>query len=118
MIYLYQTQTGIEPHTDKQFAEETLGLGNPLTELTEQEWQDAEGLARMIDGALFLGKTDAENQREQLSKDAAAAQAFLDSTDYQVIKAMELGVDLDNLYPGAHAKREEARETIRSFQSS
>lgn len=65
MIYLYLTQTGIEPHTDKVFAEEELNLGNPIAELTEQEWEQYDQLARMIDGELFLGKTQPEKDDEQ-----------------------------------------------------
>ena len=65
MIYLYLTQTGIEPHTDKVFAEEELNLGNPIAELTEEQWDQCDGLARMIDGKLFLGKTQPEKDEEQ-----------------------------------------------------
>ncbi|MDA3957968.1 hypothetical protein [Oceanispirochaeta sp.] len=60
MIYLYLAQDRIESHTDKDFAENVLKLGKPLATITEQEWSENDGLARMIDGVLVLGKTDAE----------------------------------------------------------
>ena len=82
MIYLYQTQTGIEPHTDKEFAESTLGLGEPIAELTEQEWNDAGGLARMIDGKLFLGKTQAEENEELAQEIRAKRDRLLSQTDW------------------------------------
>ncbi len=82
MIYLYQTQTGIEPHTDKEFAESTLGLGEPIAELTEQEWNDAGGLARMIDGELFLGKTQAEENEELAQEIRAKRDRLLSQTDW------------------------------------
>ena len=83
MIYLYQTQTGIEPHTDKEFAESTLGLGEPIAELTEQEWQDAEGMARMIDGTLFLGKTQAEKDEEQAREVRSKRDRLIDKEDWR-----------------------------------
>ena len=60
MIYLFSTNIGIDAHTIKEY-----GKGEFLGELTEQEWQQAEGLARMIDGKLFLGKTQPEKDEEQ-----------------------------------------------------
>ena len=83
MIYLYQTQTGIEPHTDKVFAENVLNLGEPIAELTEQEWNEAEGLARMIDGKLFLGKTQAEKDREQADVVRAKRDSLIDKEDWR-----------------------------------
>jgi len=83
MIYLYQTQTGIEPHTDKVFAEEVLNIGQPIAELTEQEWNDAGGLARIIDGKLFLGKTQAEKDREQADVVRAKRDSLIDKEDWR-----------------------------------
>lgn len=86
MIYLYQTQTGIEPHTDKEFAESTLGLGEPLAELTEQEWQDAEGMARMIDGELFLGPTDDEKREEKAREIRSERDRLISVVDWRVMR--------------------------------
>lgn len=83
MIYLYQTQTGIEPHTDKEFAENVLNLGEPIAELTEQEWNDAGGLARMIDGGLFLGKTQAEKDDEQAREVRAKRDRIIAKEDWR-----------------------------------
>jgi len=83
VIYLYQTQTGIEPHTDKVFAENVLNLGEPIAELTEQEWNDAGGLARIIDGKLFLGKTQAEKDREQADVVRAKRDRLIDREDWR-----------------------------------
>jgi len=83
MIYLYQTQTGIEPHTDKEFAENVLNLGEPIAELTEQEWNEADGLARMIDGTLFLGKTQAEKDEEQAREVRSKRDRLIDKEDWR-----------------------------------
>lgn len=82
MIYLYQTQTGIEPHTDKEFAENVLNLGEPIAELTEQEWNEAEGLARMLGGELILGKTQAEKDEEKAQEIRAKRDRLLSQTDW------------------------------------
>ena len=82
MIYLFLTNIGIEPHTDKEFAENVLNLGEPIAELTEQEWSECEGLARMIDGTLFLGKTQAEKDREQAREVRAKRDRLLSQTDW------------------------------------
>jgi hypothetical protein len=60
MIYLFLTDIGIDAHTIKEY-----GKGEFLGEITEQEWEQADQLARMIDGKLFLGKTQEEKDREQ-----------------------------------------------------
>ena len=83
MIYLYQTQTGIEPHTDKVFAEEVLNLGQPIAELTEGEWESYGSLARMIDGTLFLGKTQAEKDREQADAVRAERDRLIAKEDWR-----------------------------------
>ena len=60
MIYLFLTNIGIEPHTIKEY-----GKGEFLGEITESEWDQYDHLARMIDGELFLGKTQTEKDEEQ-----------------------------------------------------
>ena len=60
MIYLFLTNIGIEPHTIKEY-----GKGEFLDELTEREWEQYDQIARMIDGKLFLGKTQTEKDEEQ-----------------------------------------------------
>jgi len=64
IIYLYRVGDLVEPHTDKAFAEEVLELGEPIAELTEQQWDEAGGMARIIDDQLFLGRTEDEIQAE------------------------------------------------------
>ena len=82
MIYLFLTNIGIEPHTDKVFAENVLNLGEPIAELTEQEWEQADQLARMIDGKLFLGKTQAEKDEEQAREVRSKRDRLLSQTDW------------------------------------
>ena len=83
MIYLYQTQTGIEPHTDKVFAENVLNLGEPIAELTEGEWESYGSLARMIDGQLHLGKTQSEKDEEQARQVREKRDRLIDKEDWR-----------------------------------
>ena len=83
MIYIYTTQTGVDSHTDKEFAENTLNLGEPLATLTEQEWSKCEGMARLIDGTLFLGKTQAEKDREQADAVRAERDRLIAKEDWR-----------------------------------
>jgi hypothetical protein len=78
MIYLFLTNIGIEPHTIKEY-----GKGEFLGELTEQEWQQAEGLARMIDGELFLGKTQREKDEEQAREVRAKRDRLIAKEDWR-----------------------------------
>jgi hypothetical protein len=57
-------------------------------------------------------------EKEEYDKALAVNEAsqYLDSTDYMVIKAMEQGLTLENLYPGETAKREAFRQTIRDYR--
>lgn len=45
-------------------------------------------------------------------------QAYLDETDYKVIKCMELGLDLDAEYPGVRTSRQNARVRIRALRDN
>jgi hypothetical protein len=78
MIYLFLTNYGIDPHTVKEY-----GKGEFLGEITEQEWQQADQLARMIDGKLFLGKTQAEKDREQADVVRAKRDSLIDKENWR-----------------------------------
>ena len=78
MIYLFLTNYGIDPHTVKEY-----GKGEFLGEITEQEWEQADQLARIIDGKLFLGKTQAEKDREQADAVRAERDRLIDKEDWR-----------------------------------
>jgi len=48
--------------------------------------------------------------------DAEVAQAYLQNTDYMVVKCAELGLSMLEEYPAEYAKREEARRVIREYR--
>ena len=78
MIYLFLTDIGIDPHTVKEY-----GKGEFLGEITEHEWEQADQLARMIDGTLFLGKTQAEKDREQADTVRVERDRLIDKEDWR-----------------------------------
>ena len=86
MIYLFLTNIGIDAHTIKEY-----GKGEFLGEITEQEWEQAEQIARMIDGKLFLGKTQAEKDEEQAREVRSKRDRLLSQTDWTLLRAMETG---------------------------
>jgi hypothetical protein len=65
MIYLIKKDGLVITHTDLGAMEALDGIGTPDMTITEAEWDAAEGLARIIGGKIFLGKTDAERRSEK-----------------------------------------------------
>jgi hypothetical protein len=48
--------------------------------------------------------------------EAEIAQAYLDSTDYMVVKCAELGLSMEAEYPDEFARREDSRRIIREYR--
>jgi hypothetical protein len=65
MVYLIKKGGNVIPHTDLEAMKELDGVSTPDMTVTEAEWEVAEGLARIIDGKIFLGKTGAEKRAEK-----------------------------------------------------
>lgn len=78
MIYLFLTNIGIDAHTIKEY-----GKGEFLGEITEQEWEQHDQIARIIDGKLFLGKTQEEKDREQADVVRAKRDRLIDKEDWR-----------------------------------
>jgi hypothetical protein len=65
MIYLIRKNGIVIAHTDLEAMETLDGVSTPDMTVTEAEWEAAGGLARIIDGEIFLGRTDAEKKAEK-----------------------------------------------------
>ena len=65
MVYLAKKDGIVIAHTDLEAMEALDGISAPDMTVTEAEWYAAEGLARIIDGEIFLGRTDAEKKAEK-----------------------------------------------------
>ena len=82
MIRIYETERGLEPHTDQEFAEGVLKLGSPVTELTELEWERCGGLVRRIEGTIVYGKTKDEEREELAAEIRRTRDELLAKTDW------------------------------------
>jgi hypothetical protein len=64
-VYLWKADGRVIAHTNLEAAAQLDGLtGTPHRIVTDQEWAAAQGLARVIGGEIFLGKTDEEKAVE------------------------------------------------------
>lgn len=70
------------------------GLETDGVYVTDEEWEEAGGLARVIDGEIFLGKTDAEKlaeaQEEVRNKRNALLNTFVDPVQSRTLYWAEL----------------------------
>jgi hypothetical protein len=65
MIYLAKKDGMVIAHTDLGAMKELDGAETPDMTVTEAEWEAAEGIARIIGGDIFLGKTEEEKRAEK-----------------------------------------------------
>ncbi len=65
MIYLWKQNGLVLFFADKDEAKRQYGLENPDMMVADEEFEAARGLARIIDGEIFLGLTDAEKIEEK-----------------------------------------------------
>lgn len=68
MIYLWKSNGGVLFFADADEAKRHCGLENPDMTVTDEEFEAAGGIARVIDGKIFLGLTKAE-KLEQAQKE-------------------------------------------------
>lgn len=60
MIYLFKNGTKVLFFADLSEAKRVYGLETPDKTITDAEFEQANGMARIIDGEIFVGKTDVE----------------------------------------------------------
>jgi hypothetical protein len=63
-VYLAIKGDVVVHHTDLSAMADMDGISKPDKTVTDEEWDSAGCLARIIDGTIFLGKTDAEKLAE------------------------------------------------------
>lgn len=99
MVYLARKDGGVIRHTNSALMREWDGA-EPEMELTEEAFASYGNLARIIDGEIFLGKTDAEKAADNAKEAIKRIKAEIAGRDYRVLKAQRLGVDVDEIYSG------------------
>lgn len=87
------------------------GISVPDMTITEEEFDAAGGLVRLIDGEIFLGKTDAEKKAEEAEKSIRELKARLSETDYIAAKIAE-GSATKEEYAELIKERQKWREAI------
>jgi hypothetical protein len=86
MVYLAKKNGAVVAHADQQARLEMDGV-SPEKTVSDQEWEAAEGIARIIDGAIFLGKTDAEKAKEAAGQRIVEIDYALAALDQKTIRS-------------------------------
>jgi hypothetical protein len=118
-VYFWKAGDRVVYHADLEAAAQLDGLSRqPDMTVTEEQFSAAESLARIIDGDIFLGKTDAEKQRELDAAEMAGLKTEIAARDYRALKALKLGQPLDGLYPGESAWYQEKLNRIHELEAA
>jgi len=120
MVYLARKKDGtVVHHTSKEAMKELDGISKPEWEVTDAEYEAANGLVRYINGAFFLGKTEAEKAAETKEANDKARVGFLKSqlaaTDYIAAKIAE-GAATREEYAAKIAERQAWRTEINTLE--
>jgi hypothetical protein len=84
MIYLAKKDGRVIYHTDLEAMKDLDGIQSPDMIVTDEEFAAAGSLARIIDGQIFLGKTDAEKAAEAAQQRVTEIDAELAAIDSRV----------------------------------
>jgi hypothetical protein len=116
-VYLWEVDGMVIYHTDLQAAADLDGLTRePDKTVTTEQWNAAEGIARIIDNEIELGKTDEEIEKENLMIEEQELLKELADKDYKVVKASEIGNILADTDPDLHERRDWCRNRINEIK--
>ncbi|MDR2419462.1 MAG: hypothetical protein LBD79_10500 [Treponema sp.] len=115
MVYLAKKDGAVIRHTDLTAMQDLDGISTPDLTITDEEFDAAEGLARIIDGAIYLGKTEAEVQTEQNAQRIRALKGLLAGTDYIAVKIAECAASTSD-YADKIAQRQAWRQEIQALE--
>jgi hypothetical protein len=116
-IYLAKKNGVVIHHTDLTAMRDMDGISAPDLTITDQEFSAADGLARIIDGEIFLGKTEAEIQAEQNERRINTLKKMLIDTDYIAVKIAE-GAATASDYADKIAQRQAWRLEIQALEGA
>jgi hypothetical protein len=117
MVYLAKKEGAVVHHTDRAAMEALDGITTPDREISEEEFEAAGGLARLIDGDIFLGKTDAEKTAEANAERVRFLKSRLASTDYITAKIAEGSATVEE-YAEKIALRQGWRQEIAELEAT
>ena len=116
-VYLAIKGDAVIHHTDLSAMESMDGISQPDMTITEEEFYAADGLVRLIDGRIFLGKTDAEKAGEEAIERILVLKKNLAETDYIAAKIAE-GAATTADYTDQIAQRAAWRKEISELESA
>jgi hypothetical protein len=120
-VYLAKKNGAVIHHTDLAAMKQLDGISEPDKTVTIEEWEAA-GSTAYIDssGEIVLGEpVDEKDRKDEISALALeenTLQSELDSKDYKVIKASEIGDALAETDPELHTRREWCRNRINEIR--
>ena len=104
MVYLARKNGAVIFHTDLVAMKQLDGIDKAEKAVSDTEWEEAGGFARVIGNKIVIGKTPEEaaaaEALENAENETAKIKAEIAGRDYRALKAQKLGKSIDALYPG------------------
>ena len=117
MVYLAKKGNEVIHHTSKQAMLEMDGIAKADMEISDEEFEKAGCLARLIDGKIVVGKTKVELKAEANADRIEFLKAQLAETDYIAAKIAE-GSATSADYAEKIAQRKAWRKEISELESA
>jgi hypothetical protein len=117
MVYLAKKNGAVIHHTNKAAMKQLDGIAKPDMEITEAEFEAAGGVARIINGEIFLGQTEAEKQTDANAERIRILKGHLAGTDYIAVKIAE-GSATKNEYASKIAERQAWRQELQTLEGA
>jgi hypothetical protein len=117
MVYLAKKGDAVVHHTSLQVLKEIDGIETPGMEVSDEEFEAAGCLARLVNDTIVIGKTDAEKQVEENAERVRFLKAMLAETDYVAVKIAE-GAATKAEYAERLSERQAWRTEIQQLQSA
>jgi hypothetical protein len=116
MVYLAKKDGGVVHHTSLTALMEMDGIGTADLEISDEEFEAAGCLARLIGGEIFIGKTDEEVTAEENARTVIELKRKLADTDYIASKIAE-GSATKSEYADIIAQRQAWRHEINDLSA-
>ena len=115
MVYLAKKDGGVVHHTSLEAMKQMDGIEKPDMEISDEEFEAAGCQARIINGKIFIGKTDKEKQRADAEVRIRLLKEKLAETDYIAAKIAE-GSATPKEYEEKIAERQAWRAEINELE--
>jgi hypothetical protein len=117
MVYLWKKDGMVYHHADLVAAAEIDGLtAAPDMKVSESEFEAADGIARLLNGKIVLGKTAAEKQAEDAARQIIILKRKLAETDYIAAKIAEGSATVEE-YADKISQRQAWRQEIETLSA-